>query len=222
MQPGVGEVAHEVVHPEPARAHRLDQARARQLRQRARRLLLVRREQRRRRGRAQRGPSAQREPAQQPAGVLVLVEVAQPQGPLDRAALPGGGQLRGQRPRGARAQRGTRHAQRQRQSSAQLPHIVEEMGVAECAVVLLGRRSQQLPRPRPIQRADLQLVGPGHQVRWEGERGGGRDQHQALGALGHERADLLRVGGVVEHDRDRQPRQVLVVDLRQPLEVLVL
>ena len=40
--------------------------------------------------------------------------------------------------------------------------------------------------------------------------------------LGDEGAHLLGVGGVIEHDDDRRPREVLLVLLAQPLEVLLL
>ncbi len=55
----------------------------------------------------------------------------------------------------------------------------------------------------------------------QGERLARGDQHQAVGALRQQGADLLRVVGVVEDDGDRQPGQMLVVQLAEPFDLLV-
>ncbi|MDQ1048213.1 hypothetical protein QFZ76_006449 [Streptomyces sp. V4I2] len=62
---------------------------------------------------------------------------------------------------------------------------------------------------------------PGGHVGRQVERAAGGDQDEAVGALGNEGADLLRVEGVVQDDRDGQPGQMLVVQLAQPLDLLV-
>ncbi|MGX1367781.1 hypothetical protein RKD19_003140 [Streptomyces canus] len=61
----------------------------------------------------------------------------------------------------------------------------------------------------------------GGEVRGQAERLARGDQDEAVGALGHQGADLLGVRGVVQHDRHRQPRQMLVIQLAQPLDLLV-
>lgn len=73
-----------------------------------------------------------------------------------------------------------------------------------------------------VEGLDGELVDPGGEVGGQSERGAGGDQDEAVGALRDEGADLLGVGGVVQHDRHRQGRQMLVVQLTQPFDLLVL
>lgn len=73
-----------------------------------------------------------------------------------------------------------------------------------------------------VERVDGELMDPGGEVGGQGERGAGGDQDEAVGAFGDEDADLLGVGRVVQDDRHRQGRQVLVVQLAEPFDLLVL
>lgn len=73
-----------------------------------------------------------------------------------------------------------------------------------------------------VEGLDGELVDPGGEVGGQSERGAGGDQDEAVGAFRDEGADLLGVGGVVQHDRHRQGRQMLVIQLTQPFDLLVL
>src|SRR5690606_1026128 len=110
--------------------------------------------------------------------------------------------------------------QRQRQPAAQVPHPLGGLGVVGAGGVLRGGR-QQLLRARRVQRLHGQLVHPRGQVVGQAERSAGGDQDQAVGPFRDQRAHLEGVGGVVQDDRDRRPRQALVVQLAQPLDLLV-
>src|SRR5690606_38397056 len=170
--------------------------------------------------RAQRGPAGQRQPAQQPPYRLRLVGVAQPQGALHRLDGAVGAQVGGEGARRSRPEGRPGDPQRQRQPAAQVPHPLGGLGVVGAGGVLRGGR-QQLLRARRVQRLHGQLVHPRGQVVGQAERSAGGDQDQAVGPFRDQRAHLEGVGGVVQDDRDRRPRQALVVQLAQPLDLLV-
>jgi hypothetical protein len=64
-------------------------------------------------------------------------------------------------------------------------------------------------------------VYPGGQFGGQVEGLAGGDHDQAVRALGHQGGHLRDVGGVVQDDRHRQAGQLLVVQLAQPLDLLV-
>ncbi|MGX1367782.1 hypothetical protein RKD19_003141 [Streptomyces canus] len=104
-----------------AAADVVDQARAGQGRQMPDRLRLVGGQQRGGRGGAERGPPGQREPAQQPPGLLGLVGVAQPQGAFDGSDRAVRAEIRGELARGAGAEGRARDTQGQGQSGRTAP-----------------------------------------------------------------------------------------------------
>lgn len=184
-------------------------------------LLLVGGQQRRRGGGAQARPPGQREPAQQPPGLLGLVGVAQPQRPLHRLDRTVPGQTGGEVVAGAGAERGARYAQRERQPAAQLRDGVRRPGVVRPLLRGPGRLAQQFLRAGRVERADRQLMDPGGDVVRQPERLPGGDQDEAVGALRDQGAHLRRVTGVVEDDRHGGTGQVLVVQLAQPPHLLL-
>lgn len=106
------------------------------------------------------------------------------------------------------------------EAAAQLPYPVGGLGVVRVRL-LLRRRVQQFLGARRVQGVDRELVHPGGEVGGQVERFAGRDQDQAVRALGDQGADLLGVARVVQDDRDRQARQVLVVQLAEASDLLV-
>ncbi len=118
----------------------------------------------------------------------------------------------------------TRRASGRPAHSSEISSIARESYGPASPAASSGRSGgpQQLFGARRVQRAHRQMMHPCLEVLRQLQRRPGGDEHQAVGAVRHQRPYLLRIRGVVQQHRHREAGQMLVVEVGQPLDVLFL